>query len=101
MAQYGCHLASPAAFLLSDGQMFRIKIPNLGISLFTVMSALTIASGTPGPHAYKPIPFPFVDAAAKHRPWWAHTWWGKRTTRVNVSIVLLLLLFMVWKALSP
>jgi hypothetical protein len=36
----------------------------------------------------------------KHGPWWSNTWWGKRTTAVNVSIAVILLLFMLWKALS-
>jgi hypothetical protein len=38
---------------------------------------------------------------SKHGPWWTNTRWGKRTTAVNVSIVVGLLLFVVWKALLP
>jgi hypothetical protein len=34
-------------------------------------------------------------------PWWANTWWGKRTVVVNISIVVLLLLFLAWKAFFP
>ena len=39
--------------------------------------------------------------ASKHGPWWADTWWGKRTTAVNVSIVVALLVLILWKALVP
>ena len=31
-------------------------------------------------------------------PWFSNTWWGKRTTAVNITIVVALLLFMLWKS---
>ena len=37
----------------------------------------------------------------KHGPRWSNTWWGRRTAIVNISIAVLLLLFVLWKALSP
>jgi hypothetical protein len=39
--------------------------------------------------------------ASKYGPWGSNTWWGGRTTVVNVSVVVALLLFVVWKALLP
>jgi hypothetical protein len=39
--------------------------------------------------------------ASKQGPLWTNTWWGKRTTIVNVSIVGVLLLLMFWTALIP
>jgi hypothetical protein len=39
--------------------------------------------------------------ASKDGPWWANTWWGKRTTTINISIAIALLLFMLWKTLFP
>jgi hypothetical protein len=39
--------------------------------------------------------------ASKHDHWWANTWWGKRTAIVNISIAVVLFLFMLWKALIP
>jgi hypothetical protein len=39
--------------------------------------------------------------AHEHGPWWANTWWGKRTTAVNVSVVVVLLLIMLWLAWKP
>ena len=32
-------------------------------------------------------------------PWWANTWWGRRTTVLNLSILVVLFLFLLWKAL--
>ena len=34
-------------------------------------------------------------------PWWSKTWWGKRHTVVNVTIVVIILLFMAWKSFFP
>jgi hypothetical protein len=34
-----------------------------------------------------------------HGPWWANTWWGKRTTALNVGIVVILFLIVLWKTL--
>jgi hypothetical protein len=34
-------------------------------------------------------------------PWWSHTWWGRTTTVINVTIVVALVLFCLWKALVP
>jgi hypothetical protein len=34
--------------------------------------------------------------AFKRDPWWTHTWWGKRTTAVNVSITVGVLLILLW-----
>jgi hypothetical protein len=39
--------------------------------------------------------------AYNNGPWSANTWWGKRATTVNISIVVALLLLMLWKALDP
>jgi hypothetical protein len=39
--------------------------------------------------------------AYRHGPWWAETWWGRRTPTVNLIIAVILLLFIVWKALAP
>lgn len=41
------------------------------------------------------------DMANVHGPWWANTWWAKRTATVNISIVVVLMAFLVWKALVP
>jgi hypothetical protein len=32
-------------------------------------------------------------------PWWRHTWWGKRTAAMNLSIVVIVLLILLWKTL--
>ena len=32
-------------------------------------------------------------------PWWANTWWGKRTTIANLAILAAILAFVVWKFL--
>jgi hypothetical protein len=37
----------------------------------------------------------------KYRPRWADTWWWKKHTAVNVSLVVGILLLMLWKALYP
>jgi preprotein translocase subunit SecE len=31
-------------------------------------------------------------------PWFSKTWWGKRTDAINTTVVILLLLFMLWKS---
>jgi hypothetical protein len=31
----------------------------------------------------------------------AKTWWGKRTTAINIGLVIAVLLFIVWKSLFP
>jgi hypothetical protein len=31
-------------------------------------------------------------------PWWARTWWGKRTAAVNITLLAALILLVVWKA---
>ena len=38
--------------------------------------------------------------ASHYDPWWANTWWGKRTTAVNVAIAVGLALVMLWTALG-
>jgi hypothetical protein len=38
---------------------------------------------------------------ASNGPRWANTWWGKRTTIVNLAILALILAFVVLKALFP
>ena len=35
----------------------------------------------------------------KHRPLWTQTWWGKRTTALNVGIVLIVFLIILWQTL--
>jgi hypothetical protein len=42
-----------------------------------------------------------MTEAYKPGSWWSNTSWGKRTTAVNLFIVVALLLFMLWKALIP
>ncbi len=37
--------------------------------------------------------------ASKHGPWWSNTTWGQRTARVNISIVVAILVFVVWNTL--
>jgi hypothetical protein len=37
----------------------------------------------------------------KFRPRWADTWWWKRHTAVNVTLVVGILLLMLWKAWYP
>ena len=37
----------------------------------------------------------------RYGPWWTNTWWGRRATTANVSLVVVLVLFVVWKALVP
>jgi hypothetical protein len=32
------------------------------------------------------------------RPWFSKTWWGKRHAAINVSLVVALLLFLLWKS---
>jgi hypothetical protein len=32
-------------------------------------------------------------------PWWSKTWWGRRHTAVNVTFVVVMLLYMLWKSL--
>ena len=39
--------------------------------------------------------------ADKYGPWWGKTPWGRRTTAVNTSIVVAVLLFILWKSLYP
>ncbi len=34
-------------------------------------------------------------------PRWSNTWWGKRTTVINITIVVAVLLFCLWKTLVP
>lgn len=41
------------------------------------------------------------DHIRKHGPWWAKTWWGRRTTAINIGLVIAVLLFIVWKSLFP
>lgn len=36
--------------------------------------------------------------ASKVGPWFSNTRWGKWHTRINVSVVVALLLFMLWKS---
>ena len=32
---------------------------------------------------------------------WTNRWWGRRTTTVNVTIVVAVVLFCLWKAFFP
>jgi len=34
-------------------------------------------------------------------PWWSKTWWGRRTDAINITIVVVILLFCLWKAIYP
>jgi hypothetical protein len=36
--------------------------------------------------------------ASKIGPWFGNTWWGKRHFKINVSLVIALLLFLLWKS---
>lgn len=38
------------------------------------------------------------NMASKVGPWFGNTWWGKRHFRINVSLVIALLLFLLWKS---
>lgn len=38
------------------------------------------------------------EMASKVGPWFSNTRWGKWHTRINVSVVVALLLFMLWKS---
>jgi len=31
-------------------------------------------------------------------PWWSKTWWGRRHDAINVSLLIALLLFLLWKS---
>jgi hypothetical protein len=35
---------------------------------------------------------------SKVGPWFSNTWWGKRHFKINVSLVIALLLFLLWKS---
>jgi hypothetical protein len=37
----------------------------------------------------------------KHDPWWAQTWWGQRTTALNVGIVVIGFLIILWQRPIP
>jgi hypothetical protein len=39
--------------------------------------------------------------AGQSGPWWRNTWCGRRTTAANVTIVVVVLLFCLWKAVDP
>jgi hypothetical protein len=36
--------------------------------------------------------------ANQHGPWWAQAWWSRRTTTVNIAIVVVLTVFVLWMA---
>lgn len=36
--------------------------------------------------------------ASKVGPWLSNAWWGKRHFRINISLVIGVLLFLLWKS---
>jgi hypothetical protein len=38
------------------------------------------------------------EMASKVGPWFSSTWWGKRHLKINVSLLIALLLFLLWKS---
>jgi hypothetical protein len=37
---------------------------------------------------------------SKVGPWFSSTWWGKRTAKINVTLTIAVILFLLWKSLS-
>lgn len=33
--------------------------------------------------------------------WWSNTWWGKRTDAINITLVIAILTFCMYKAYFP
>jgi F0F1-type ATP synthase membrane subunit a len=36
---------------------------------------------------------------SKLGPWFSDTWWGKRTAKINVTLTMAAILFLLWKSL--
>lgn len=64
------------------------------------MSELLLTTGVPACHRRR-NGMDNIRNERKHGPRWTSTWWGERTTAVNIGIVIVVFLIILWRTLLP